>query len=64
MASVCELTKCFDYSIDASADYINRPEVFDFLCKQAEFYKRFYSWEKKGAEWTQFLEGALHARRK
>ena len=27
------------------------------------FYKKLYSWDRKGSEWTNFLTGAIHAKR-
>jgi len=32
------------------------------LAEQQKFYKRFYSWDKKGMEWTSFLKGAISER--
>jgi hypothetical protein len=29
---------------------------------QQEFYKKFYSWNKRRMEWTNFLEGVLNAK--
>jgi len=57
------LAKCFAHAICSAANYIHKPEVYEFLCKQREFYQRFYSWDKKANEWTNFLKGALNAKR-
>jgi hypothetical protein len=34
------------------------------LDMQQDFVKRFYSWGKKGMEWTSFLQGILDAKSK
>jgi len=35
----------------------------NYLDQQQKFFKRFYSWDRKGSEWTNFLTGAINAKR-
>ena len=46
-------------AIEVAANYLHEDFMQNHLEEQQKFYKRFYSWEKKGVEWTQFLKGAL-----
>jgi len=46
-------------AIEVAANYLHEDFMQNHLEEQQKFYKRFYSWEKKGIEWTQFLKGAL-----
>ena len=39
------------------------PEELLEIEEQQKFYKRFYNWQKKGMEWTSFLQGALSERK-
>ena len=52
----------FAQAIDVTADYLHTSVIQKHLDNQQEFYKNFYSWEKKGEEWTRFLQGALHVK--
>ena len=54
------LAKSFAYAIDVAAKQIEEGVMTEHLQAQQNFYKRFYNWEKKGREWTQFLTGAIH----
>jgi glycosyltransferase involved in cell wall biosynthesis len=54
------LAKSFAYAIDVAAKQIEEGVMTEHLQAQQNFYKRFYHWEKKGREWTQFLTGAIH----
>ena len=49
----------FAQAIDVTADYLHTDVIQKHLDNQQQFYKNFYSWEKKGEEWTRFLKGAL-----
>ena len=51
-------------AIEVSSQYLHKTYVQEHLEEQQRFYKRFYSWEKKGNEWTSFLEGALYEKNK
>lgn len=49
-------------AIKAASAYLHENFIQDHLEEQQKFYKRFYSWQKKGMEWTSFLQGAIHER--
>ena len=57
------LAESFAHAIDASAYYLHEEDMQKYLNEQQKFYKRFYSWERKGSEWTNFLQGALNVKR-
>jgi len=59
---ISQLAKDFAAAIDSAGEYIDLPHVQTMLDEQQKFYKTFYNWEKKGWEWKNFLEGALHAK--
>ena len=46
-------------AIQVASQYLHEDFIQDHLEEQQKFYKRFYSWEKKGMEWSNFLKGAL-----
>ena len=58
------LAQNFAFAIDAIANNLNSPGVVKHLEMQINFTNNFYSWSKQGDAWTQFLKGALDARRK
>ncbi len=49
-------------AIEVAASYLHEEFIQEHLAEQQKFYKRFYSWEKKGMEWSSFLKGAINAR--
>jgi|TARA_A100000172_G_scaffold75594_1_gene58487 UDP-glucose:(glucosyl)LPS alpha-1,2-glucosyltransferase len=49
-------------AINVAASYLHENFMQEHLQEQQNFYKRFYNWEKKGMEWTNFLKGALNER--
>ena len=49
-------------AIDTAANYLHEDFIQEHLAEQQKFYKRFYSWDKKGMEWTSFLKGAISER--
>ena len=49
-------------AIEVAASYLHEDFVQEHLEEQQKFYKRFYSWKKKGMEWTSFLKGAVSER--
>jgi len=51
-------------AIKVAASYLHEPFIQDHLEQQQLFYKRFYSWNKKGMEWESFLKGAISERNK
>ena len=54
----------FAFAIDAIANNLTAPSVVKHLKMQIDFTNNFYNWSKQGSAWTQFLQGALNARRK
>ena len=46
-------------AIEVASSYLHEGYIQNHLDNQQKFYKRFYSWEKKGQEWESFLRGAL-----
>ena len=49
-------------AINVAASYLHEDYIQDHLEQQQSYYKRFYNWQKKGMEWTNFLKGALNER--
>jgi len=49
-------------AIEVAASYLHEDFIQEHLEEQQKFYKRFYSWKKKGMEWTSFLKGAVSER--
>jgi len=49
-------------AIEVAASYLHEDFMQDHLEEQQKYYKRFYSWQKKGMEWTSFLKGAVSER--
>ena len=58
------LAQNFAFAIDAIANNLTSPGVVKHLEMQINFTNNFYNWSKQGSAWTQFLKGALDARRK
>ena len=56
------MAECFAYAIDSVVDYLHHERCQEHLQIQQDFYKRFYSWNKRRMEWTNFLEGVLNAK--
>ena len=54
------MSKCFAYAIDSVVDYLHLEKCQEHLQMQQDFYKKFYSWNKRKIEWTTFLEGVLN----
>tara|TARA_B100000900_G_scaffold412406_1_gene434120 strand:- start:2125 stop:3057 length:933 start_codon:yes stop_codon:yes gene_type:complete len=49
-------------AINTASNYLHEESVQDHLNEQQKYYKKFYNWDKKGQEWTNFLKGALSAK--
>ena len=49
-------------AIKVAASYLHEDFIQNHLEEQQKFYKRFYSWEKKGMEWNNFLKGVVSER--
>jgi len=58
------MAKDFASGINVAATYLHEDYIQNHLENQQKFYKRFYNWDKKGAEWESFLIGALNERNK
>ena len=56
------MSECFAYAIDSVVDYLHHDRCQEHLQMQQDFYKKFYSWNKRQMEWTNFLEGVLDAK--
>jgi UDP-glucose:(glucosyl)LPS alpha-1,2-glucosyltransferase len=56
------LATLFAYAIDGIADQLHTKGMQDLLGSQQNFYKKFYSWENRQLEWTNFLEGVASAK--
>ena len=56
------MSECFAYAIDSVVDYLHHERCQEHLQMQQDFYKKFYSWNKRKMEWTNFLEGVLNAK--
>jgi len=50
-------------AIEVAASYLHEDYIQNHLENQQRFYKRFYSWDKKGMEWESFLRGAINERK-
>jgi glycosyltransferase involved in cell wall biosynthesis len=58
------LAQNFAFAIEASAKKLYDPGVQSHLKMQIEYVNQYYSWAKQGKAWTNFLQGAINARRK
>jgi hypothetical protein len=58
------LAKKFAMAIEVAAEHLHESYINDHLKFQMKYTNNFYNWEKQGNQWTQFLTGALNARRK
>mgnify|MGYP003120575821 CR=1 FL=1 len=58
------LSTVFADAIRQAVTTLHEPGVQKHLDVQQDFVKRFYSWEKKKQEWTNFLTGALNAKKR
>ena len=56
------LSTAFAHAIRSAVEHMDQPEIHEHLLMQQNFVKKFYSWEKKKLEWTNFLQGALNAK--
>ena len=56
------LSTVFANAIRSSVATLHEPGVFEHLQMQQDFVKKFYSWDKKKSEWTNFLTGILNER--
>jgi UDP-glucose:(glucosyl)LPS alpha-1,2-glucosyltransferase len=56
------LASMFAYAIEGIAEQLHTKGMQDMLTKQQEFYKKFYNWNNRKHEWTNFLTGVLNAK--
>jgi len=56
------MSECFAYAIDEVIDYLHHDKCQEHLQMQQDFYKKFYSWNKRKIEWDNFLNGVLNAK--
>ena len=54
------LAKAFAYAIDSLASLLHEEGCQHHLQSQSTFYKKFYSWEARKEDWTNFLQGVLN----
>ena len=58
------LAKGFAYAIETAANNLGDEDVQQHLQTQIDYTNRFYSWDRIGPLWTNFLKGAINARLK
>jgi len=58
------LAEAFAHAIDTAAGHLHENFINEHLKMQSNFVEYFYNWNKQGHQWTNFLKGALNARRK
>jgi glycosyltransferase involved in cell wall biosynthesis len=58
------LAQNFAFAIDTVADNLTSPAIVNHLDLQIKYTNNFYDWKKQGSAWSNFLQGALNARRK
>jgi hypothetical protein len=46
------------------ANKLNSGSVKQHLQSQIDYVNQYYNWNKQGRAWTNFLQGAINARRK
>jgi UDP-glucose:(glucosyl)LPS alpha-1,2-glucosyltransferase len=56
------LSKCFAYAIEGIADQLHTKGMQNLLDAQVSFYNKFYKWENRKHEWTNFLTGVTNAK--
>jgi len=58
------LAASFAYAIDGIADQLHTDGMKELQKSQMAFYKKFYNWENRKHEWTQFLTGVYDSKNK
>jgi len=56
------LSRMFSYAVKGVADILHTDGVQVMLDSQQRFYKKYYGWDKRKEEWTNFLKGAVSAK--
>jgi UDP-glucose:(glucosyl)LPS alpha-1,2-glucosyltransferase len=54
------LAEAFAYAIDSLTSFLHEEGCQNHLQSQANFYKKFYDWQGRKEDWTNFLTGALN----
>ena len=57
------LASKFASAIRQAVNTLHEEETFKHLQMQQQFIKKFYCWEKRKVDWTNFLTGILHERK-
>ena len=57
---VKKLAHQFAYAIKSASAQLDQEHVQHHLDKQQDYFKYFYSWEKRKIQWTNFLSGAIN----
>lgn len=60
--NLVNLAHQFAEGIKICRDTLHEPVIQEHLNEQQKYVKRFYSWDKKALEWTNFLTGILDAK--
>ena len=56
------LAAMFAYAIEGIAEQLHTKGMQDMLTEQQKFYEKFYNWNNRKHEWTNFLTGVLNAK--
>jgi glycosyltransferase involved in cell wall biosynthesis len=56
------LCQMFAYAIEGVVEILHTEGMQELLTSQQMFYKKFYNWENRKHEWTNFLTGAANAK--
>jgi len=57
------LAKKFAFAIESCANFLHEQGIQDHLEFQKKYVQQYYSWQKQGKMWTQFLKGAINAKK-
>lgn len=57
------LAASFAYAIEGIAEQLHTKGMRELQRSQMSFYKKFYNWNNRKHEWTNFLQGAVNARK-
>jgi len=58
------LAKNFAFAIDSVAEHLTSQPIVEHLELQIKYTNQYYSWQKQGHAWNNFLKGAINARSK
>jgi UDP-glucose:(glucosyl)LPS alpha-1,2-glucosyltransferase len=57
------LAQSFAYAIEGIAEQLHTEGMQELQKSQMSFYKKFYNWNNRKHEWTNFLQGVVDARK-